>query len=108
MTIAPGLEAHILRLYHVEQWRCGTIARQLHVHPDTVRRVLAQAGLPRHGPPRPSLIDPYLPFVLLTLEKYPALTASRLHAMVRERGYRWCPRVWCMKRSPEPAFRKAA
>lgn len=87
MTISVELEAHILRLYHVEHWRCGTIARQLHVHRDTVRRVLAQAGLPRHGPPHPSLLDPFLPFVLQTLEKFPSLTASRLHAMVRERGY---------------------
>jgi hypothetical protein len=29
MTIAVELEAQILRLYHVEKWRCGTIARQL-------------------------------------------------------------------------------
>lgn len=57
MTIAIELEAHIVRLYHVEKWRCGTIARQLHVHRDTVRRVLAQAGLPRHGPARRSMVD---------------------------------------------------
>ncbi len=87
MTIATELEAHIVRLYHVEKWRCGTIARQLHVHRDTVRRVLAQAGLPRPGPARSAMIDPYLPFILQTLAKYPTLTASRLHAMVRERGY---------------------
>jgi hypothetical protein len=54
VTIPPGTEAQILRYYHVEKWRIGTIARQLHVHYDTVARVLAQAGLPRHGqPPRP-------------------------------------------------------
>ena len=64
MTIPPETEAQILRYYHVEKWRIGTIARQLHVHYDTVARVLAQAGLPRHGqPPRPSLADPYLPFI---------------------------------------------
>lgn len=64
MTIDAELEAHILRLYHVEKWRCGTIARQLHVHRDTVKRVLAQAGLPHHGPaPRSSMIEPYLPFI---------------------------------------------
>jgi len=88
MTIPVDLEAKILRLHHVEKWRCGTIARQLHVHFDTVQRVLAHAGLPRHGPPpKPSIIDPYLPFIRQTLEKFPTLTASRLHAMVRERGY---------------------
>ena len=29
----------------------------------------------------------YLPFVVQTLKQYPRLTASRLYAMVRERGY---------------------
>jgi hypothetical protein len=51
--------------------------------------VLSQAGLPKvERPHRPSLIDPYLPFVLQSLAQYPSLTASRLYAMVRERGYR--------------------
>jgi len=89
MTIPPEIEAQILRYYHVEKWRIGTIARQLHVHPETVARVLAQAGLPRIGPPRrPSKIDPYLPFIREMLAKFPTLTASRLHAMACERGYR--------------------
>lgn len=89
MTIPPDLEAQILRYYHVEKWRIGTIVRQLRVHPDTVDRVLAQAGLPRLGAPcRPSKIDPYLPFIREMLAKFPTLTASRLHGMVWERGYR--------------------
>ena len=29
MTIAQDLEAQILRYYHAEKWRVGTIARQL-------------------------------------------------------------------------------
>jgi len=61
----------------------------LHIHHGVVRRVLAQAGLPRIGPPpRKSLIDAYLPFIRQTLETFPTLTASRLYVMVRERGYR--------------------
>jgi len=89
LAIPPELEAKILRYFHVEQWRVGTIARQLGVHHATVDRVLSQAGLPKvERPHRPSLIDPYLPFVLKTLEQYPRLTAARLYAMVRERGYR--------------------
>ena len=60
VTIPPELEAQILRYYHVEKWRVGTIARQLRVHPETVARVLAQAGLPRIGAPRrPLKIDPW-------------------------------------------------
>jgi transposase len=92
MVTPTELEAQILRYYHAEKWRVGTIAAQLHVHHSVVRRVLAQAGLPRLGPPpRPSQIDAYLPFILQTLEKFPTLTASRLHAMARERGYRGSP-----------------
>ena len=41
MTTAPDLVAQILRLYTVEKWRAGTIARQLRVHRDVVRRVIA-------------------------------------------------------------------
>lgn len=87
MTIPSDLEAQVLRYYHVEKWRPGTIARQLHVHHSTVERVLAQAGLPRIGGGRASQLDPYRPFIHQTLEKFPTLTASRLYAMVRERGY---------------------
>jgi len=92
MTIPPDLEAQILRYHHVEKWRVGTIARQLRVHHETVVRVLSQAGLPKHGSPaRRSQIEPYLPFIRATLEKFPELTASRLFVMVRERGYRGGP-----------------
>ncbi len=88
MAIAPELRAQILRLYQAEQWRIGTIASQLHLHRDTVQRVLAQACVMRpERPLRPSQVDLYLPFILDTLAKFPTLTASRLHAMVRERGY---------------------
>ena len=88
MVISREREAEILRYYHVERWRVGTIARQIGVHHNVVKRVLAQAGLPRLGKPRSSQLDPFLPFIHQTLEKFPALTASRLYAMVRERGYR--------------------
>jgi len=92
MVTPPDIEAQILRYYHAEKWPVGTIARQLHVHHNVVRRVLAQAGLPRIGsPPRRSKIDAYLPFVLQTLERFPTLTASRLYGMVCERGYRGGP-----------------
>ena len=92
MVTPPDIEAQILRFYHAEKWTIGTIATQLHVHHSVVRRVVAQAGLPRPGPPpRRSKIDTYLPFILQTLDKFPRLTASRLYAMVRERGYRGRP-----------------
>jgi transposase len=92
MSISSELEAQILRYHHVEKWRTGTIARQLHVHHTTVQRVLQQAGVPpSQRTARASKIDPYLPFIRQTLERYPALTAIRVYGMVRERGYRGSP-----------------
>lgn len=87
MTIPPELEADIVRYYTVEKWRVGTIARQLHVHYTNVERVLRQAGVPLIDSSRSSLIDPLLPFIRQTLKKFPSITASQLHLMVKERGY---------------------
>jgi hypothetical protein len=87
--ISRAVEAEVLRLHHAERWPIGTIARQLLLHHSTVRRVLAQAGVPAaQKTTRPSLADPFIPFILETLKQYPKLCASRLHVMVRERGYR--------------------
>jgi transposase len=88
MALSPEIEAQILRYYHAERWRIGTIATQLHVHRDSVARVLAQAGLPAlEAVRRPSAIDPYLPFILDTLTQFPRLRASRVYDMVKSRGY---------------------
>jgi hypothetical protein len=87
--ISRAVEAEVLRLHHAEHWPIGTIARQLLLHHSTVRRVLAQAGVPAaQKTTRPSLADPFVPFIIETLKQYPALCASRLYVMVRERGYR--------------------
>ncbi len=92
MTTSKELEAKVLRFYFVEQWRVGTIATQLGIHHSTVDRILAQAGQPKAKRSlRPSKIDPYVPFILDTLNKYPKLTAARLHAMAKERGYQGGP-----------------
>jgi len=88
MSISEELTAQILRYYHVEKWRVGTISTQLGVHHATIKRVLSDAGITKTKIfVRHSIIDPYLSFILDTLERYPTLTASRLYAMVRERGY---------------------
>lgn len=89
MTISAQLQAQIVRYHFAEKWRVNTIARQLRVHHTTVTRVLAQAGVPRSQySARASALDPYVPFVMSTLERFPTLTAARLYAMVQARGYR--------------------
>jgi len=87
MAITSDLEAKILRYYHVEKWRVGTISRQLGVHHSTVQRVLAATGVPKAKLMPKSKIDPFVAFILETLNKYPSLTAQRMYEMVRERGY---------------------
>ncbi len=85
--LSSEMEAQILRLHHGEKWPPGTIAHQLGIHHSAVERVLAGAGLPKPARSRPSIVDPYIPFILETFKKYPRLTAARLYYMVKERGY---------------------
>ncbi len=89
MTPTPEILVEICRLYFVEHWRVGTIAAQLGLHRDVVRRVLGLEPSPA-GPPlvRPRLVDPYRDFIADTLDRYPRLRATRLYDMLRERGYR--------------------
>jgi transposase len=94
MSTTPETEAEIVRLHFAEHWKVGTIAAQLGVHPDLVRRVLG-IGVPRtpDASPRPSMLDPYREFIELTLNRYPTLCATRLYDMLRERGYRGAVRT---------------
>ncbi len=85
--IPPAQVTEIRRLFFAEYWRVGTIATQLGLHPDTVRRALATERFARPAVVRPSLLDPYRAFLQATLQQYPRLRATRLFEMVRARGY---------------------
>lgn len=88
MTVDRETVVEIRRLHFGEHWKRGTIATQLGVHLDVVTRVLGPRGPePKHGAPRPSLLDPYQGFLLETLERYPRLCATRLYDMIVQRGY---------------------
>jgi transposase len=87
-VISVDVRAEIRRLFYAEHWRIGTIAQALKVHADTVRNAIeAPRFVAPHGRPRPTKLDPYLPFMRETLERYPRLRATRLYWMVKERGY---------------------
>lgn len=80
--------AEMRRLYYGEHWKIGTIAAQLQVHPDAVHRAIHRpVGSASPRPPRPRLVDPFLPWLEQTLKTYPRLRATVLHRMLRERGY---------------------
>lgn len=90
--ITKKREAEVLRLFHAEHWKIGTIARQLGLHHSTVRRVLSQAGTPEGlKMSRKSIVDDYIPLILEQLEKYPTLTSQRLFEMARSRGFQGSP-----------------
>ena len=85
--ITPAQRAEIRRLFYGEHWKVGTIAAQLGLHHETVRAAVERetAGV-RPSLCRPSILDPYLPFIRDTLAQYPNLRATRIYEMVRQRG----------------------
>jgi transposase len=87
-VIAPEQRAEIRRLFYAEHWKVGTIAAALGVHGDTVRHAIeAERFTATLARPRPTKLDPYLPFIHETLKQYPRLRATRLYWMIRDRGY---------------------
>jgi transposase len=88
MAIGPQLTAEIRRLFFGEHHKVGEIARLLGVSDDAVRRAVDTERFVRPGRVRPSELDPYLEFCRQTLQRYPKLKVSRLHDMLRQRGYR--------------------
>ena len=72
MTLPDEIEAQIRRLHHAEHWPVGTIAAQLGIHHDAIRRVL-KLDVPRTLSPRPRATDPFVAFLAATLQQYPTV-----------------------------------
>ena len=86
--ITPAQRAEIRRLYYGEHWKMGTIAVQLGLHRETVRAAVEhETGGVHRGFCRPSALDSFLPLIRNTLAQYPRLRATRIHEMLRQRGY---------------------
>lgn len=82
------LYARIRRLFFAEHWTVGTIAAELGVHHDTVGLAIERDRFARGvRPVRPSALDPYKHLVREVLDEHPRLRATRLHEMLRDRGY---------------------
>jgi len=87
MTIPANLKAHIRKLFFGEHWRIGTIAKQLGLHPDTVKRAVHVESFVGKGKGRASALDPYVDFIAETLAQYPTLPATRVYEMIKQRGF---------------------
>ena len=80
--------AQIRRLFFAEHWKVNTIASELGLHHDTVERAIEADRFVRAARQvRPSLLDPYKPFLDDVLDRHPRLRATRLLEMVKARGY---------------------
>ena len=78
---------HIHHLHEVDKLTPAQIARQLGLHPQTVRHWLDEpAYRPRKTPPRPSKLDPYKPLIRQWLEHYP-YTGTQIFQRLRENGF---------------------
>lgn len=87
----PATEAEVHRLFDVEGWPIGTIARQLKLHHSTVERIVHRPHEARPRPVRPTMIDSYRKFIDETLDRWPELSARRLYDMCVARGYPGAP-----------------
>jgi transposase len=87
LMISPETRVQIRRYFYAEHWKIGTIARELNVHPDAVRNAIESDRFHRTQPMRPCNTDPYMEFVRQTLDRHPRLRATRIHQMIRDRGY---------------------
>jgi len=86
--IDAELYARIRRLFFAEHWKVGTIVDELGVHHDTVEHAIEADRFARHQRQlRPSMLDPYKPFIGEVLDKHPKLRATRILEMLRPRGY---------------------
>ncbi|TSA39551.1 IS21 family transposase [bacterium] len=88
--ISDQLAHEILRLFAVEKWSQGAIARELRLHHSVVARVLSQTS-PTPPKPQHSKLAAWLPLIEDTLAKYPTACASRIFEMAVERGHRGAP-----------------
>src|SRR5450631_999146 len=85
--ISQETRAQIRRYFYAEHWKIGTIASELSVHPDAVRKAIETERFASTLALRPSIVDPYAKFIRLTLEQHPRLRATRIYAMACDRGY---------------------
>lgn len=73
-----------------EGWKIGSIAKEVGLHPTSVQRHLNKSASKEASDEseKASVLDPWISLLEATLEKYPTVRATRLHSMLKQRGYK--------------------
>jgi transposase len=86
-VIPPNTRVEARRLFFAEHFTVNAIAETLGIHHDTVKDALGVRQFVSTPRLHKSRLDPFIPFIAATLEQYPRIRASRLHLMLKDRGY---------------------
>jgi transposase len=86
-VIPPELRVEIRRLFYAEHFTVNGIAEALGVHHETVKSAIDSHKFMPSPRVHRSRLDPFVPFIVGTLEKYPKMRSSRLFLMLEDRGY---------------------
>jgi len=78
----------IRRLFYAEHFTINAIAEALNVHHGTVQDAIESKKFDSKSVNRKSMLDPYIPAIKEIMEDYPKITATRLHQMLLDRGFK--------------------
>ena len=100
--LSNEMKQKVRRLFHAERLPVGTIARMLGLHHSTVRRAILHDGVPLVAiPRRSSKLDPFVPFLVDALERYPGCNP----ASIERRSRRCSMRSTLVSRSGDDSAR---
>src|SRR6478752_5636646 len=94
MTVNATVAGEIRRLHFSEKFSVHTVASQVGVHPDVVRRLVGHVTNSAGTKVQVAeLLDAYAPFIQDTLAQYPRLRSTRIFDMLVARGFLGSPRT---------------
>lgn len=106
--ISPEMRAEARRLFFAEHFTVNAIGEALDLHHDTVKAAINAERFVSTPRVVQSQLDPFRGFLAATLEKYPKIRATRLFAMLKDRGYTGSVQhLRRVVRTLRPAFAKA-
>lgn len=86
--ITPEQRAEARRLFFAEHLTMNMIASKLGIHHNTVKEALETEKFNARIVFRPSMVDPFVDFIVKVLEDFPKIRSTRLHQMLYDRGFR--------------------